>query len=85
MPQQCFPAWSFGTIINTDGLHETDTQFPQSTSTISQKMHPSNDLIRAIIFDMDGTLINSTYTDYLSWQRLFHAVTFLRELNKDRV
>ena len=39
-------------------------------------MHPSNDLIRAIIFDMDGTLINSTYTDYLSWQRFLYSNLF---------
>lgn len=32
--------------------------------------HSGNSNIKGIIFDMDGTIINSTYCDYLAWKKL---------------
>jgi len=38
---------------------------------IGNKEYNENNCFKAVIFDMDGTLIDSTEADFLAWQKLF--------------
>jgi beta-phosphoglucomutase family hydrolase len=39
---------------------------------MNEKQEPvGNNFCKAVIFDMDGTLVDSTKSDYLAWERLF--------------
>ena len=56
--------------------HNMTKIYTTETETVNEKYLP----FKAVIFDMDGTLIESTEADYLAWKMLFadydHELSF---------